>query len=204
MACVVAGSRGPWRIGREGGVSVADESLKGKLLVATPALGDPNFFGTVVLLLDHSERGALGVVLNRPSDVAVEATLAPWAGVTSAPRVGFIGGPVSREAALALVDLAEAEMDAEEGEGWRPIVAQVGMVDLRGDPGSLDSRVRGVRVFSGHAGWAGGQLESELNSGAWMVAESEPGDVVTAVPSGLWYQAIKRLGGGTQPWTFPN
>lgn len=183
---------------------MADESLRGKLLVATPALGDSNFFGTVVLLLDHSERGALGIVLNRPSDVAVEATLAPWAEVTSAPRVVFIGGPVSREAALALVDLAEAEMDAEEGEGWRPIVAQVGMVDLRGDPGSLDSRVRGVRVFSGHAGWAGGQLESELNSGAWMVAESEPGDVVTAVPSGLWYQAIKRLGGGTQPWTLPN
>ena len=183
---------------------MADESLKGKLLIATPVLGDPNFFGTVVLLLDHSERGALGVVLNRPSDVAVETTLAQWAGMTSAPRVVFIGGPMSREAALALVDLAEAELEAEEEEGWRPIVARVGMVDLRGDPGSLGSRVRGVRVFSGHAGWAGGQLESELNSGAWVVAESEPGDVVTAVPSALWYQAIKRLGGRMQPWAPPN
>ena len=184
---------------------MADESLKGKLLVATPALGDPNFFGAVVLLLDHSERGALGVVLNRPSDVAVETTLAQWADVASTPRVVFIGGPMSREAALALVDLAEAVLETEEEEeGWRPIVAQVGMVDLRGDPESLGSRVRGVRVFSGHAGWAGGQLESELNSGAWMVAESEPGDVVTAVPSALWYQAIKRLGGSMQPWTPPN
>ena len=183
---------------------MAEESLKGKLLVATPALGDPNFFGTVLLLLDHSERGALGVVLNRPSAVAVQTTLAQWAGVVSAPGVVFIGGPMSREAALALVDLAEAALDAEEGDGWRPIVAQVGMVDLQGDPGLLGSRVGGVRVFSGHAGWAGGQLESELDSGAWMVVESEPGDVATPVPSTLWYQAIKRLGGGMQPWTLPN
>ena len=199
---------------------MAEESLKGKLLVATPKLGDPNFFGTVVLLLEHSEQGALGVVLNRPSEVTVGATLARWEGVVSAPGVVFIGGPVSRESAMALAPLEGASLegasleeatgegaagagveDEEEDEGWRMVVGSVAIVDLRGDPRAfgpqgLGLRVRGVRVFSGHAVWGGGQLEAELNAGAWVVAESEPGDVVTGSPSGLWYAAMKRAGGG--------
>ena len=198
---------------------MAGRSLKGKLLVATPLLGDPNFFGTVVLVLDHGDGGALGVVLNRPSEVVVGLTLSRWDGVASEPGVVFIGGPVSRESAMALatierVTIEEAGIeegevdnvgveDPEEGEGWRVVLGGVAIVDLRGDPHDLwpggleESGVRGLRVFSGHAAWGAGQLESELNSGAWVVTESEPGDVVTRAPSGLWYTAMKRADGQT-------
>ena len=143
---------------------MAEESLKGKLLVATPKLGDPNFFGTVVLLLEHSEQGALGVVLNRPSEVTVGATLARWEGVVSAPGVVFIGGPVSRESAMALAPLEGASLegasleeatgegaagagveDEEEDEGWRMVVGSVAIVDLRG-----------IRARLGRRGWGCG------------------------------------------------
>src|SRR5262249_60589141 len=83
-----------------GGVS---ESVRGRLLVATPTLYDPNFFRSVVLVLEHSEDGAIGVVLNRPSETAVAESLPDWNRLAAAPDVVFAGGPVSPEAAIGVV-----------------------------------------------------------------------------------------------------
>jgi putative transcriptional regulator len=77
----------------------------GVLLVATPALQDPNFADTVVLLLDVSDEGALGVVLNRPSQVLVSDVLEPWGDVVAEPEVLFQGGPVGTDGALAVARL---------------------------------------------------------------------------------------------------
>ncbi|MFJ9410805.1 YqgE/AlgH family protein [Streptomyces sp. NPDC101393] len=77
-------------------------SLTGRLLVATPALADPNFDRAVVLLLDHDEEGSLGVVLNRPTPVGVADILAPWAALADEPGVVFQGGPVSLDSALGV------------------------------------------------------------------------------------------------------
>ncbi|RXS88753.1 DUF179 domain-containing protein [Streptomyces sp. TM32] len=77
-------------------------SLTGRLLVATPALADPNFDRAVVLLLDHDEEGSLGVVLNRPTPVGVADILAPWAALAGEPGVVFQGGPVSLDSALGV------------------------------------------------------------------------------------------------------
>lgn len=80
-------------------------SLTGSLVVATPTLGDPNFRRAVIVVLDHDESGALGVVLNRPSDVPVERALPDWAAPATSPRVLFEGGPVARDSAVALASI---------------------------------------------------------------------------------------------------
>lgn len=89
--------------------------LTGRLLVATPALTDPNFDRAVVLLLDHDEEGTLGVVLNRPTQVEVSAVLEPWAELAGPPPVVFQGGPVSLDSALAIAVLPGAAGESDAG-----------------------------------------------------------------------------------------
>src|SRR4051812_281631 len=128
---------------------MTDESLQGRLLVATPALGDPNFDRTVVLLLEHNLEGALGLVLNRPSDTEVGDPLPDWARVAAAPAVVFVGGPVQPGAAIGL-----ARSPVEDAvEGWVPLFDRLGTVDLSRPPDTLDVPVDDVRVFVGYAGW---------------------------------------------------
>ncbi|MGW2655562.1 YqgE/AlgH family protein [Streptomyces sp. NPDC001478] len=163
-------------------------SLTGRLLVATPALADPNFDRAVVLLLDHDEEGSLGVVLNRPTPVGVVDILASWAGLTGEPEVVFQGGPVSLDSALGV-----AVIPGDEGPlGWRRVHGAIGLVDLEAPPELLAAALGSLRIFAGYAGWGPGQLESELSEGAWYVVESEPGDVSSPRPETLWRAVLRR------------
>ena len=134
-------------------------SLAGRLLVATPALTDPNFDRAVVLLLDHDEEGTLGVVLNRPTPVEVESVLEPWAELAGQPAVVFQGGPVALDSALALA-VVPGEQPVEELLGWRRVHGAIGLVDLEAPPELLASELGSLRVFAGYAGWGPGQLEA--------------------------------------------
>jgi putative transcriptional regulator len=165
------------------------ESLRGRLVVATPALGDPNFAHSVVLLLDHSDEGALGIVLNRPSEVEVADTMPTWDPLALSPEVMFVGGPVQPEAVVGL-GLAPAETNAVQ-----PIAPGVGIVDLRSDPRELLDTVGGLRLFVGYAGWGGGQLESEIAVGGWFVVDPVPDDVFGDDPGRLWIRVLSRQGG---------
>ncbi|MEU2430528.1 YqgE/AlgH family protein [Streptomyces sp. NPDC007861] len=163
-------------------------SLTGRLLVATPALADPNFDRAVVLLLDHDEEGSLGVVLNRPTPVGVGDILEPWAGLAGEPGVVFQGGPVSLDSALGL-----AVIPGDEGPlGWRRVYGAIGLVDLEAPPELLAAALGSLRIFAGYAGWGPGQLEGELGEGAWYVVESEPGDVSSPSPENLWRAVLRR------------
>ncbi|MBB1252495.1 YqgE/AlgH family protein [Streptomyces alkaliterrae] len=163
-------------------------SLTGRLLVATPALSDPNFDRAVVLLLDHDEDGSLGVVLNRPTPVDVEDILEPWAEFAGTPSVVFQGGPVSLDAALGV-----AVIPGEHGPlGWRRVHGAIGLVDLEAPPEVLAAELGSLRIFAGYAGWGPGQLEDELSEGAWYVVESEPGDVSSPDPEKLWRAVLRR------------
>ncbi|WP_432072873.1 YqgE/AlgH family protein [Streptomyces wuyuanensis] len=163
-------------------------SLTGRLLVATPALADPNFDRAVVLLLDHDEEGSLGVVLNRPTPVGVGDILETWAGLAGEPGVVFQGGPVSLDSALGI-----AVIPGEEGPlGWRRVHGAIGLVDLEAPPELLASSLGSLRIFAGYAGWGPGQLEEELTEGAWYVVESEPGDVSSPRPEALWRSVLRR------------
>jgi len=192
------------------------DPLAGRLLVATPVIGDPNFHRSVVLLLDHGDGGALGVVINRPTDVGLHDSLPGWDALAAAPDVVFVGGPVEQAGAIGLGRIAPgAAMDAgggdglggdEEGEGddgpWSPVlsdsssVGPLATVDLTRDPLEVHG-IEALRVFVGYAGWGPGQLEGELDDDAWIVADARPADLWSADPEGLWGPILRRQGGTT-------
>jgi len=157
----------------------------GTLLVASPLLVDPNFYKTVVFILQHDLEGAVGVVLNRPSEEAVESHLPEWARRLEDPPVVFVGGPVDPAVAIGVV---RSDRPAEP-----TALLGVGMVDLGSDPAA--GTPGPVRVFSGYAGWGPGQVEAELEEGAWLVLEAEPDDVFTQNPAELWSIVLRRQGG---------
>jgi Putative transcriptional regulator len=176
-------------------------SLTGRLLVASPALADPNFDRAVVLLLDHDEEGSLGVVLNRPTPVGVGDILASWAGLAGEPEVVFQGGPVSLDSALGVAVIPGDEGSGPrsgprpgraEPLGWRRVHGAIGLVDLEAPPELLAAALGSLRIFAGYAGWGPGQLETELSDGAWYVVESEPGDVSSPHPENLWRAVLRR------------
>jgi putative transcriptional regulator len=164
----------------------------GMLLVATPALQDPNFVDTVVLLLDVTEEGALGVVLNRPSQVLVADVLEPWRDVVGEPEVLFRGGPVGTDGALAVARLRDPQ---DTPVGWRPVAGLIGMVDLDTPTELVDGSLSAMRVFAGYAGWGAGQLDGEVERQDWYVVTSEAGDPFRDDPEGLRRDVMRRQPG---------
>ncbi|MBW3641058.1 MAG: YqgE/AlgH family protein [Actinobacteria bacterium] len=167
----------------------------GQLVVATPQLGDPNFARTVVLLLQVNDDGALGVVLNRPTETEVAEVLPLWAPLAAAPPTVFAGGPVQPQAAICLGR-------GRPGYLTVPGFAQVdglpdgalGTIDLDGSPDDLHRAVSEVRLFAGYAGWSAGQLEAEIGEGAWWVLDALPADAFAVQPELLWRQVLLRQG----------
>jgi putative transcriptional regulator len=171
-------------------------SLRGQLMVALPPLVDENFDRTVVLVLEHNDDGALGLVLNRPSEHDVAELLAPWAALAAPPAVLFGGGPVETE---AVIGLARAGARTEGSAQWAPLSAGIGTVDLSADPGDVEPPLDAVRLFAGYAGWGPGQLENELAAAAWIAAAFRPEDAFSADPDELWRTVLRRQG-GTVAW----
>ncbi len=165
--------------------------LKGRLLVATPALGDPNFDHTVVLVLEHGEEGAIGVVLNRPTTTELADSLPSWHRLAAAPAVLFSGGPVGPDAAICL----GRSWPDEHAEGYEPLFGTLGTVDLTLDADTLASVLQAIRVFVGYAGWGEGQLEGEIEAGAWFVVDSQPDDPMSGEPEELWQNVLRRQKG---------
>ena len=172
-----------------------NESLAGSLLVASPALLDPNFHRTVVFVCaqERGEEGGgtFGVVLNRPLEADVLDHLPQWRHRASSPAVIFEGGPVGRDGALGLGRIG----DAPPAEGWTAVTDRVGLLDLGRSPEELGEALEQVRVFSGHAGWGVGQLEAEIAAQDWFVVDSEPGDPFTREPDRLWREVLRRQPG---------
>jgi putative transcriptional regulator len=163
-----------------------DESMEpvaGSLLVAAPSMGDPNFTRTIVLLLDAGHDGALGVVLNRPTDLEVADVLQSWAEFVSGPDVLFSGGPVETDSALALAWVE----DDDEPVGWRRVAGSTGLVDLDVPVEILAAAVSSLRIFAGYSGWSSGQL--------WYVVPAQPQDPFAEDPTGLWSSVLRRQGG---------
>ena len=167
-------------------------TLTGSLLVATPMLDQPPFRRSVVLLLDHDEDGALGVVVNQAADLAVERVLAAWSETVSAPGVLFVGGPVGTDSALAVAELNAGTAGADDLPGWRACFGRIGLVDLDAPPALLEGAISRMRIFAGYAGWGSGQLEGEIGDGAWYVVDSDPDDVFNLDPAGLWRKVLRR------------
>jgi len=163
---------------------------KGRLLVAAPTLTDANFHRTVVLLLEHTEEGAVGVVLNRPSALGARDTLPDeFAAALTDDEMIYEGGPVEPESVILLADFT----DPLDPGGLA--VGSIGVVDPSTDFGTLRSRTRAIRAFGGYAGWSGGQLEAEIDDEAWIDATCLASDVFTTTPDTLWAEVLDRKGG---------
>ena len=169
----------------------------GRLLVATPLLGDPNFKRAVVLIVEHEvTEGTLGVVLNRPTKIPVGQVLDQWTELITDPSVLFRGGPVAQNSALALAMVPGKEVPL----GWRaldgaPALARLGLLDLDAPPRLLAPAIQSLRVYAGYAGWSPGQLEAEIDEGAWVVLPAEPADIFAAEPGQLWRAVLQRQEG---------
>ena len=170
-----------------------DDVGPGSLLVAMPALSDPNFAGTVVYVLDHNDSGTLGVVLGRPSQVEIRDVLPGWCDLAVEPGVFHVGGPCETDTALCL---AACPGEGAELAGLRRVAGDVYLVDLDADPDALDGGLTGLRVFAGYAGWSPGQLAGEIAEGAWACVPGTPGDVLSELSGPeLWRAVLGRQRG---------
>ena len=163
-------------------------SLRGQLLVAGPALLDPNFHRTVVLVCEHDENGAMGLVLNRPSPIPADQAIPELAGALGPADRLWVGGPVQTTSVVVLADFA----DASDG---MPVAGHVGLVLPDTDLEDVVTAVRRARAFLGYAGWGGGQLDGEVAGDDWILAEFAPEDAFTEAPDQLWSRVLGRKGG---------
>ncbi len=164
------------------------QSLKGHLLIAGPALVDPNFRRAVVLVGEHSAEGALGVILNRALEATVEETVPELSVLVDGVEVIHDGGPVQPSAIVVLADFVEPE------RAGALVLDSVGFLPSEVDRDTL-GELRRARVFAGYAGWGPGQLDGELAEGSWIVEPALPDDVFTADPDQLWSDVLRRKGG---------
>ncbi len=165
--------------------------LVGKLLVATPALRDPNFERAVVLVVSHDDDGALGVVLNRATEMATSDVLHGWDQLVGDPSVVFEGGPVQPESAICLARVRPGV----DVDGFKPLNRRLGTLDITRAPEGFTDQIEGMRVFAGYSGWSAMQLRAEIADGAWFVFDSLPGDAFAPVPDDLWSVVLRRQGG---------
>ncbi len=163
----------------------------GRLLVAEPLLGDPNFERSVVLVIEHTDEGALGLVLNRPTDVLVAEALPDWRHLATDPPVLHIGGPVEERSGWCL-----ARTVAPAGlEGFVPVLGDLGLLDLGADPSQLAGAVTDCRIYAGYSGWGAGQLDHELAAEAWYVVDAAVDDPFVGEQRELWRRILARQGG---------
>lgn len=166
-------------------------SHTGQLLVATPRLVDPNFARTVIFVLDHDDDGALGVVINRPSELPLRAVLPSWADAVTEPSLLFVGGPVATDSALA-VGVSKGH---GPGTGFRRLTDGYGLIDLDAEASEVTAGLAGLRVFSGYAGWSPDQLEAEITEGSWYVVGTHDDDLFDPEPGQLWRRILRRQPG---------
>ena len=166
----------------------AKDSLRSRLLIASPALADPNFARAVVLITEHNDEGAMGVVLNRPSETVVDEVAPELAAIAGAEPV-FIGGPVQPQALVVLAEFADPAAAA-----WI-VAADVGFVSADADRDSLTEAIRRGRVYAGYSGWGPGQLEGEISEDAWIVEPPLPSELFPDDPAVLWRDVLARKGG---------
>jgi putative transcriptional regulator len=165
-----------------------DQSLTGQLLLASPTLMDPNFQRTVVLVGVHSEEGAMGVVLNRPSETTVGDAVPQLQDALDEEPV-YVGGPVQPGSIILLAEFLDP---APIG---LLVVGRIGFPAPETDIEQLTDATERRRVFAGYAGWSGGQLEAECDQGDWIVHPALPEDVFTDLPTELWSSVLTRMGG---------
>ena len=164
------------------------DTLQGQLLIASPGLLDPNFRRTVVLVTEHNEDGAAGLVLNRPSPTEVAEVVPMLEPLVDDGEQVWVGGPVQPNAVLVLGEFIDPDDAAV------PLFGSLGFPALD-EPDEVVPVTTRRRVFAGYAGWSSGQLEDELSREDWIVEPALPDDAFTEAPDDLWSDVLRRKGG---------
>ena len=160
-------------------------SLSGNLIVATPLIATPPFARSVVLVLEHDEAGAVGLILNSSTGLSVAEHVPELGSLVNPPAEVFLGGPVTPEIAVILGRSPTAEFLQPSG------VHSVGVVD--GD--DLPPDVSDLRVFAGYSGWDAGQLDDEVEEGAWWVIDASRGDIFAVEAEHMWERTVEKAPG---------
>ena len=168
---------------------MTSESLAGRLLLASTTLQDPNFARTVVLVGLHSEDGALGLVLNRPSTTTVASAVPQLEELVDSGEAVFVGGPVQSTSILMLAEFTDP------AAAGLLVLGRIGLPAPDASLEQLAAATSRIRVYAGYAGWAEGQLDAEIESGDWIAHDALPGDVFSAEPEQLWSSVLTRKGG---------
>ena len=169
--------------------SAAKELAAGKLLVAARGLRDPNFSETVILLAEHSQESAMGLVLNRRTEVSVARLFPNLQKAQGQTAEVYLGGPVTPEGVLALLRSTTPSADT------RRVMDDVHVVTTRTD---LEAQIaagadpRRFRIYIGYAGWGPGQLERETLQGSWHVFTADTAAVFDPEPDSLWQRQLRR------------
>ncbi|MFQ5664794.1 MAG: YqgE/AlgH family protein [Candidatus Binatia bacterium] len=165
---------------------------KGKFLIASRRLRDPNFSETVILLIAYGVNGAMGVVINRPTDVKLSTVLPEVKELRRRTDTLYIGGPVARNGAVLL--LRSSKRPAESVHVFDHVYASPSLAALRK---ALGGKVplQGFHAYAGHAGWAPGQLDAEVARGDWHVSPADPETVFDQAPLKVWQKIIRRVEG---------
>ena len=164
-------------------------TTRGQLLIAGPALLDPNFHRTVVLVCEHDTGGAMGLVLNRPSPIPADQAIPELSGAIPSRETLWVGGPVQTTSVVVLADFAGSELRS------MPVRGDLGLVLPDADLEEVGVAVRRARAFLGYAGWGPGQLDAELERDDWIVADLGTGDAFNEDPDRLWGAVLGRKGG---------
>jgi putative transcriptional regulator len=165
------------------------ESARGKLLIAGPALVDPNFWRTVVLVVEHNDEGALGLVLNRPSETTVRDAVPQLEELVDDEDLLYIGGPVQPSSVIVLARLEDPS------EAALLSFDDIGVIGAGDGSDGPVAGVRQGRAFVGHSGWGPGQLDAELERGDWITEPARREDAFSEKPGELWSTVLTRMGG---------
>jgi putative transcriptional regulator len=168
---------------------VDDDQLTGQLLVASPSLFDPNFRRSVVLVVQHSDEGAIGIVLNQPSEATVGEVAPELAPLVEDDETVYVGGPVDDEAVVILAEFNDP------AEAAAVVLGDIGFVSGDADFTLVGAATRRARIYIGLAGWGAGQLEDELSGDDWIVVPAQERDVFPSVEDDLWAAVLRRRGG---------
>lgn len=191
-----AAEKSSWERDRRKGVDeparlpdlAAMEFIPAHILISSAGLYDPNFRHTVVLIGSHDEQGAAGVILNRPTGIAVAEAAPNLVELVGARAELYEGGPVEEEHAVVVAELTGAY------SADIPIFGNIGFLT-----GEIDASVRAAilraRVYAGYSGWGAGQLEEELAEDTWIVEPARAEDVFSDEPDSLWRRVLQRKGG---------
>ena len=167
-----------------------DDLAIGKLLVASRDLGDPNFAKTVILLVHYDEeKGAVGLVINKRTDVPISRVFHDLKEAGSRKDPVYIGGPVELNSVLALLK------SAKKPDGADRVFSDVYLIsdrDLLTKTLASSAEATVFHTYIGYAGWQTGQLEHEVELGAWHILPADAGTVFHADPDSVWERMIRR------------